>query len=134
MADLLAGRVSMYMVSYSIFDKLDKVGKLKVIGSATQKRLSVRPDLPTISESGVPGYTVNVWFGMAAPTGTPDAVLDTVHADVVKILRSDEFKEKVVNPHAFEVGGISRAEFADELKRENIRWGELVRNSGAKLD
>ncbi|OGA77339.1 MAG: hypothetical protein A3G81_09495 [Betaproteobacteria bacterium RIFCSPLOWO2_12_FULL_65_14] len=134
MADLLAGRVSMYMVTYSVFDKLEQAGKLKVVASATPKRLSVRPDLPTISESGVPGYTVNVWFGMAAPAGTPDAILDKVHADVVRILRSDEFEEKVLKPQALERGGMSRAEFLDELKQESVRWGELVRNSGAKLD
>lgn len=127
MGDLLAGRVSMYMVTYAVFDNLERAGKLKVLATATPKRLSVRPDLPTIDESGVPGYAVNVWFGLAAPTGTPESVLDKAHADVTRILRSPEFRESVLKPQALEPGGNSRAEFAAELKQESVRWARLVK-------
>jgi tripartite-type tricarboxylate transporter receptor subunit TctC len=105
-----------------------------VLAAATPKRLSVRSDLPTIDESAVPGYAVNVWFGMAAPTGTPESVLDKVHADVTRILRSPEFREAVLKPQALEPSGNSRADFAAELKQESARWAHLVKNSGAKAD
>ena len=132
--DLLSGNVSMYMINYSVFDRLDRAGKLKLIATATPTRLTVRPELPTISESGVPGYSVNVWYGMAAPATTPAPILDKVHADVVRILQDVEFSEKVFKPIAAEAGGNSSAEFAAELKKEFVRWAELVRISGAKLD
>jgi len=132
--DLLSGNVSMYMINYSVFDRLDRAGKLKLIATATPTRLSVRPELPTISESGVPGYSVSVWYGMAAPATTPAPILDKVHTDVVKILQDVEFREKVFKPIAAEAGGNSRSEFATDLRHESARWAELVKTSGAKLD
>jgi len=132
--DLLSGNVSMYMINYSVFDSLDRAGKLKLIATATPTRLSVRPELPTISESGVPGYSVSVWYGMAAPATTPAPILDKVHADVVKILQNVEFSEKLFKPIAAEAGGNSRLEFAADLRQESARWAELVKTSGAKLD
>ena len=124
----------MYMINYSVFDRLDRAGKLKLIATATPTRLSVRPELPTISESGVPGYSVSVWYGMAAPATTPAPILDKVHTDVVKILQDVEFREKVFKPIAAEAGGNSRSEFATDLRHESARWAELVKTSGAKLD
>jgi len=132
--DLLSGNVSMYMINYSVFDRLDRAGKLKLIATATPTRLSVRPELPTISESGVLGYTVNVWYGIAAPATTPAPILDKVHADVVKILQDVDFTEKVFKPIAAEAGGNSRSEFAADIRQESARWAELVKTSGAKLD
>jgi len=132
--DLLSGNVSMYMINYSVFDRLDRAGKLKLIATATPTRLSVRPELPTISESGVLGYTVNVWYGIAAPATTPAPILDKVHADVVKVLQDVDFTEKVFKPIAAEAGGNSRSEFAADLRQESARWAELVKTSGAKLD
>lgn len=134
MADLLSGRVSMYMVTYSVFESHEKAGKLKVVAAATDKRFSLRPDLPTVAESGVPGYSVNVWFALAAPAATPAAILDKIHADAVRIIRSPEFRDKVLKPQALEPGGNSREDFAGMLKKESERWGRLVRATGAKLD
>jgi tripartite-type tricarboxylate transporter receptor subunit TctC len=124
----------MYMINYSVFDRLDRAGKLKLIATATPTRLSVRPELPTISESGLLGYTVNVWYGIAAPATTPAPILDKAHADVVKVLQDVDFTEKVFKPIAAEAGGNSRSEFAADIRQEFARWAELVKTSGAKLD
>jgi len=132
--DLPARNVSTYMTNHSVCHRLDRAGKPKLTATATPTRLSVRPELPTISESGVPGYSVNVWYGMAAPATTPAPILDRVHADVVKILQDIEFSEKVFKPIAAQAGGNSRSEFATDLSQESARWAELVKTSGAKLD
>ena len=107
---------------------------LKIIAAGTEKRLSVRPDLPTISESGVPGYSVRTWFAMAAPAGTPPPVLDRIHADIVKMLRDPGFNEKFIKPRLLEPGGNSREEFAALIKAEYAHFGQLVRETGAKLE
>jgi tripartite-type tricarboxylate transporter receptor subunit TctC len=135
--DLIGGRVALLMASYGTFDQSEKAGRLKIIGAATEKRLVVRPDLPTVAESGVPGYSMMIWFAMAAPAGTPALVLDRIYADVVKILRDsgpDGYNEKFMKPQALEPGGNSREEFASLIKAEYAHWGRLVRAIGATLD
>ena len=87
LTDLIGGRVTMYMVTYSVFDALEKDGKLKIVATANEQRFARRPDLPTIGET-VKGYDINVWFGFAAPAGTPPAILDKIHDDVAAVLSS----------------------------------------------
>jgi tripartite-type tricarboxylate transporter receptor subunit TctC len=132
--DMIGGQLSMLMVTLSVFDQLEKAGKLKILATATGKRLSLRPDLPTISEAGVPGYLANVWFGMAATGGTPDVVLDKIHADIVKILSEPNFVDKVIKAQSFEPVITTRSEFISFLRSEELRWGQLVRDSGAKVE
>ena len=132
--DMIGGQLSMLMVTLSVFDQLEKAGKLKILATATGKRLSLRPDLPTISEAGVPGYLANVWFGMAATAGTPDVVLDKIHADIVKILSEPNFVDKVIKAQSFEPVITTRSEFNSFLRSEELRWGQLVRDSGTKVE
>jgi tripartite-type tricarboxylate transporter receptor subunit TctC len=129
--DLLAGRVSMYIATLSVFDQYAQEGKLKVLAAATEKRLPQRPDLPTIGET-VPGYFISSWFGMAAPAGTPPPVLDKIHADVAKILQEPAFTALFVDKQFFTAGTPNRQEFAALIRTEHQKWGELVRISGAK--
>jgi tripartite-type tricarboxylate transporter receptor subunit TctC len=136
-ADLLGGRVALLMASYGTFAQSEKAGKVKIIAAATERRIRVRPDLPTVSEAGVPGYSISVWFAMAATAGTPAAVLDKIHADVVKALRAsgpDGFNEKFMKPQSVEPGGNSREEFTSIIRTEYAHWGRLVRSIGVKLD
>jgi tripartite-type tricarboxylate transporter receptor subunit TctC len=129
--DLLAGRVSMYIATLSVFDQYAKEGKLKVLAAATEQRLPQRPDLPTMGET-VPGYFISSWFGMGAPAGTPAPILDRIHADVAKILREPAFTGLFVDKQFFTAGTPSRQEFAALIRAEHQKWGELVRISGAK--
>jgi tripartite-type tricarboxylate transporter receptor subunit TctC len=133
MTDLLAGRVNAYFVTYSVFDANDKAGKLKIIASATPKRLSIRPDLPTIAET-LPGFRIDVWFGMAAPKGTPTAVLDKIHNDIAEIEKDPVFIEKFIKPQAYVVGDLSRAQFGDQMKSDFAKWQKLVAIAKVKID
>jgi tripartite-type tricarboxylate transporter receptor subunit TctC len=132
LADLIAGRVTMYMVTYSVFDALEKEGKVRIVATATRERLPNRPDLPAISES-VKDYAINVWFGFAAPAGTPASILDKVHDDIADILRQPQFIQTFIKPQAYIAGNLSRADFATLIKTEHGTWAELVRISGAKV-
>ena len=131
LTDLIGGRITMYMVTYSVFDALEKEGKLKIAAAATDERLPNRQDLPTIGET-VKGYSINVWFGFAAPARTPAAVLDKIHADVATILRDPKFIDTFIRPQAYITGNSHRKQFADQIKAEYARWADLVKISGAK--
>ena len=131
MPDLLSGRVDMFLVTLSVFEQLEKDGKLRVIAAATEKRLPQRPDLPTIGET-VPGYSIDVWFGMSAPAGTPVAILDKINADMRKVLNEKSFVDTFITPQAYQAGTLTRPQFAAKIKAEFVKWGELVAISGAK--
>lgn len=132
--EIIGGRLSMMLATISVFAQQEKAGKLRILAAATEKRLQLRPDLPTIAESGLPGFSVSVWFGLVAPASTPPNILDRIHADVVKIVKSTEFYEKFLQPQSVEAGGNSREEFAAQLKAELVTWGKLVADSGAKAE
>jgi tripartite-type tricarboxylate transporter receptor subunit TctC len=132
--DMLSGQLSMLIVTLSVFEQHEKAGKLKVLATTTDRRLSLRPDLPTISEAGVPGYAASVWFGLAATAGTPEPVLTKIHAEVVKTLADPVYRAKFITAQSLEPGGMSRAEFSALLRSEEVRWGQLVRESGAKIE
>jgi tripartite-type tricarboxylate transporter receptor subunit TctC len=131
MPDLPSGRVDMFLVTISVFTQYEKEGKLRVLAAATEKRLPQRPDLPTIGET-VPGYAIDVWFGMAAPAGTPAAILDKINGDVRQALHGRSFHETFIVPQAYRAGELSRAQFGAKIKAEHEKWRELVRISRAK--
>jgi tripartite-type tricarboxylate transporter receptor subunit TctC len=133
MADLLAGRVSAYLVTYSVFDAYEREGKLRILAAATKERPPIRPDLPTIGET-VPGYSIDVWFGMAAPAGTPKAILDKIHDDTDAILRDPAFVEKFIKPQAYIAGTLTRAQFGQQIHDDYNKWKELVGIAKVKLD
>ena len=133
MTDLLAGRVGAYFVTYSVFESYEKAGKLKVIAAGTKDRIPARPDLPTMGET-VPGYFIDVWFGLAAPAGTPTAILDKINADVNAILRDPDFIEQFVRPQAYVAGDLTRAQFAEQMHGDLQKWREIVQVTGIKLE
>jgi tripartite-type tricarboxylate transporter receptor subunit TctC len=130
--DLIAGRLTMYMVTYSVFDALEKEGKLRIVGSATNKRLPNRPEMPTIGET-VKDYAIDVWFGFAAPKGTPSAIVDKIHRDVSEILKQPDFIERVLKPQTFIAGNLSRSGFSELIDAEYEKWKMLVKISGTKI-
>ncbi len=137
LADLIGGRVGLMLASYPLFAPNWKAGKLKVVAAAGEKRIPALPDLPTVIESGVPGYTMISWFAMMGTRGTPAPVLEKIRGDIVKILkdpRPDGFTEKYLKPQGLEPGGDTREELAAMMKAEYVRWGKLVKSVGVKLD
>jgi tripartite-type tricarboxylate transporter receptor subunit TctC len=110
-----------------------KSGKLRGLGIATLKRSPFLPDLPTIAESGYPGFEAVGWIGIAAPAQTPPPILDKLNAEMVRILSQPDVTERLATL-AFTPAGGTRQEFAAFIKAEIAKWGKAVKESGAKAD
>ncbi|MBI4193765.1 MAG: tripartite tricarboxylate transporter substrate binding protein [Betaproteobacteria bacterium] len=108
-------------------------GRLRAIAVASDKRLSILPAVPTIAEDGVPGYEASNWAGMLAPAGTPAAVIDAVHAGVMKLLQMPDVRENF-RKQGLEVLGGTPDEFGRFIRSEIAKWTKVVRESGAKVD
>jgi tripartite-type tricarboxylate transporter receptor subunit TctC len=131
--DLLAGQVNM------MFDNIPsslphiRAGKLRALATTGAKRDPALPDLPTIAEAGVPGYESGVWFGIAAPAGTPKEIISKLNAAAVQGARSPEFGKRMKDLGYNLVPG-SAEEMAAMLKAELARWAPIVKSTGAKID
>ena len=130
--DMIGGQVDLYVGTLGAFEQYEKAGKVKILAAATEKRLPFRPDLATVSESGVPGFSISVWFGMVATAGTPNAVLNKIYLDVKEILKNNAFVDEVLTPQALIPGGDSRADFSALMKADTTRWGEIIKTTGIK--
>jgi tripartite-type tricarboxylate transporter receptor subunit TctC len=133
-ADLLAGQISMIMVTPLLVEPHARAGKLKLIAAATAKRIERLPDLPTIAESGVPGYEAGTWLAFMGPPGMARDVVAKIYADTMKIMNDATFRAQHVTRQWFEVMGPPPEEFAAFLKSEYERWGRLIELSGVSVE
>jgi len=132
--DLLSGRIQMMMVTPLLVEPHARAGKLKLLAAATARRIPGLPDLPTVAESGVPGYEAGTWFALVGPAGMHRDVVARIHADTMKILGDAAFREQYVTRQWFEVVGNTPEQFADYLKSEYARWGRLVELSRVSVE
>jgi DNA-binding transcriptional regulator YhcF (GntR family) len=122
-----------------IFDSLASslpyitAGKLRPLGITSATRSAAAPDLPTIAESGLPGYDLNTWYGLWAPAGTPPAIVDKLSAEVQKILKTPEIQKELTGRGIEPVGSLA-AEFRSFNVSESVKWAAIVKESGATLD
>jgi len=110
-----------------------KAGKLRGLGIATLKRSPFLSDVPTIAESGYPGFEAVGWIGIAAPAKTPAPVLDKLNAEIVRIISTPEMKERLATL-AFTPVGDTREQFSGFIRSEIAKWGKAVKESGAKAE
>jgi tripartite-type tricarboxylate transporter receptor subunit TctC len=131
--DLLAGHMNLGFNSIAPTLQHIRAGRLRGIGLAGAKRSAQLPDVPTISEAGVPGFEAANWFGMFAPARTPKAIVTRLNAAVVKVMHAPEIRSQFEALGAEPVGS-SAEEFTAFVRRESGRYGKVVKLSGAKLD
>ncbi len=133
LADLAGGQVQLMFDNLPSSLGLIKGGKLRAIAVTSTTRSSALPDIPTIAESGLPGYEASSWFGVLAPAHTPPAIIDKLNAAIGAWLASPEAKEKLASQGAVAAGGTPRA-FADYIAAETVKWAKVVKASGAHID
>jgi len=131
--DVLAGHMNMMFNSIAPIVGHIKAGRVRVLGIASSKRSPQLPDIPTISEAGVPGYESENWFGMFAPAKTPKRIIARLNEAVVKVVRSPEIQSQFAALGADAVGN-SPEEFAAFVRRDMQQYAKIVKQSGAKLD
>ena len=131
---LLTGELSMMMVHVSSLDQQVKAGKVKLLAVATPKRVPSRPDLPTITESGVPGFETGSWWAVFGPGGVPAELVARIHESISKLTATPEFRQQYMARFAFEPLDMTPQQLTEFMKRDFERWGPLVKASGAKLD
>jgi tripartite-type tricarboxylate transporter receptor subunit TctC len=131
MVDLLAGRIQLISASIGTFRAGIESGKLRILLTATKERLPYSPDAPTSAEAGIPGYLMSVWIGVVAPAGTPQPVLDRVHA-MVQAMQKDEAAKKAMAAAGLDLVTMTQPEFAAFVKAEHARWETIVKNAGVE--
>lgn len=132
--DLLGGQIQMMMVTPLLVEPHARAGRLRLLAAATPERIPRLPDLPTVSESGVPGYEAGTWFALVGPAGMPRGVTNLLYTDVKRVMNEPAFKERYVEKQWFEVVADTPDEFAVFLKSEYERWGKVIKLSGVKIE
>jgi tripartite-type tricarboxylate transporter receptor subunit TctC len=132
MPDLLAGRINMAFANIVNVLPLAREGKLRALAITSRKRSGLAPDLPTMAESGFPGFEAVPWFGLLAPAGTPQDVVDKLHNETVKTLAMPEVRKKF-DELGLEPVGNTPAEFAAIIRKETPEWAKVIKEAGIKL-
>jgi tripartite-type tricarboxylate transporter receptor subunit TctC len=133
MNDLLGGRVMLTMDSVLQALPHIKAGKLKALAVLGPKRIAALPDVPTVAEQGLPGYSLTNWFGLLAPAATPSEIVLKVNSDVVKILREDEVRRRISEMGA-DVVGNTPEEFGAAMRAESAQWADIIRSANIKAE
>ncbi len=133
MQDLLAGNVDMMFDGMGTSAQQIKTGKLLGLAVATPQRNAEFPDIPTAAEIGAPNWIVSTWYGLWAIKGTPQSIVDRMHAEVVKALGNPKLQQ-IWKDQTAQVGGESQAEFAKRIRAEIEKWQKVVDAAGVKLD
>lgn len=132
-ADLVAGRLNMMMANLTTAQPHIRSGKLRGLGVGKAKRSPLFPEMPTIAEAGVKGYEANNWNGVVAPAGTPRAVIEKLHREIVATLQEPAIAGRMAKAGLEPIGG-TPAQFAQYLKAEAAKWGRLVKTAGIKAE
>ncbi len=133
MPDLLAGRVTMAFGNTSTVLSAIREGKLRALAVTSMRRSPLLQDLPTMAESGFPGFDATIWFGVLAPARTPAPVIGKLHHEIIRILALSDVRSKFADLGMEPIGN-SPDEFSFIIKAEIPKWAKVIKESGMKLD
>jgi len=133
LTDTLGGQVQSFMSSVPSALSQIKSGRLRAIAVTSAKRSPELPDAPTIAESGYVGFEANTWYGLLAPAGTPAPIIARLNAEVNRVLKTPEVRQRLAAEGGDALGG-SPEQFAAFLKAEHSKWGRVVKESGARAE
>jgi tripartite-type tricarboxylate transporter receptor subunit TctC len=131
--DLLAGRLTWSIESTSVHLPMIKAGRLRALATTGLQRKSSLPDVPTLAESGLPGFEFVAWLGIVAPAATPKPVLDRLYTEIAKVLASSDARDWF-GPLGSDAGGEPPAEFSAFIRAEHAKWGKVIREAGIKVE
>jgi tripartite-type tricarboxylate transporter receptor subunit TctC len=132
-AATLSGEVSLIFGGIAQSAPLVKAGRLNAIAVSGLRRSPVMPDVPTVAESGVPGFEAGSWYGLLAPAATPKAIVDRLNREVVRIVQLPDVRERLT-AEAFEIPIDTPEEFAAYIKADVAKWAKVVKASGVKAN
>jgi tripartite-type tricarboxylate transporter receptor subunit TctC len=130
---LLSGQVSMFTMSIPAGLQYFKSGKLIALGVTSAKRDPILPEVPSIAESGLPGYELIEYQGIVAPAGTPRATINRLREDIVKVLNAPEVKERFASSGTY-IAGSTPEELAEYVKKQIAAWAKVIKAAGIRLD
>ena len=133
MNDVIGGHIDFMLAALSIVKGNVQAGKLRMIGVGSNHRSSELPDVPTLSESGAPGFEAKSWFGLVAPAGTPPDVIKKINQDVTKVISERAFAEKYLAAQGLESITGTPEQFAELIRAETVRWGKIVKDADVKV-
>jgi tripartite-type tricarboxylate transporter receptor subunit TctC len=133
MNDLIGGQIQLMFDNLASSLAQVRAGRIKALAVTTAKRSALAPQLPTIAESGLPGFDINTWFGLFVPAGTPRGVVERLHAEFTRALAAPDIREKMLNLGAEPVGS-TPGQFAAYVRAEADKYARVVKASGARAD
>jgi tripartite-type tricarboxylate transporter receptor subunit TctC len=131
---VIAGHINLMSVSVSLALPPFRTGQIRIFGIGSSKRLGPAADIPTVAESGLPGYEAVTWFGLFATSGTPREIVLKINAEVQRILADPVFREKFLAPQMFEPMATGPEEFADYIKAETRKWAKVIHEQKLSID
>ena len=131
--DIASGQIPVGFQGIGTVAGLVRGGKLRLIGVTTEKRLPQFPDVPTVSESGLPGFFFNSWFTILAPAGTPKDIVARLNAEVIKALGDGEVRHKLEDL-GFSVRGTSAAELGDLTRAQLAKYARVIKEMGIAIE
>jgi tripartite-type tricarboxylate transporter receptor subunit TctC len=132
--DLLGGHVQSAFLSSQLVTQGIQAGRLRPLAVGSKARLKTYPDVPTVAESGVPGFEAVSWFGVWAPAGTPRDVVVKINADLQKVFADPDFREKFLDRALLEANTGSVEQFDAFIKAEAAKWSRVVRDANLRID
>ncbi len=131
--DVMGGHVNMMFDAITTMAQAAQAGKVKALATSGKTRSSVLPDVPTVSEAGVPGYEAVIWLGLMAPKGTPAAIVEKLNAEITRIVALEDIKATWAKQGAVPMS-MSPAAFGQFLREDIVKWEKIVKISGAKVE
>jgi tripartite-type tricarboxylate transporter receptor subunit TctC len=132
--DVMGGHVDLMTVSISLALPPSQAGQLKILGIGSEKRVPGLADMPTVSETGLPGFTSTTWFGLFAPAGTPRDVVMKLNTETAKLFSDPEFKKRFLEPQFFEPLVTSPEQFQKFIDAEIDKWSKVVKAANIRVD
>jgi tripartite-type tricarboxylate transporter receptor subunit TctC len=133
MTDLIAGHVGMMFTSALSTAQFQRSGKVRVLAVASLQRSPSLPEVPTIADSGYPGFEVTSWWGIVAPAATPKEIVSRLNAEIVKLMASAEARDRIGALGA-DIGTTTPERFGAYIKSEQAKWAQAIKDSGARID